>query len=97
LDIWSPKKIIKYIFYYFLEPLKIKNFERGSEEIVQMVLKQSPIKLNYGGFLDFNSSTISNRKHWLEYLTPKENYDLQYKEIIDYLETNPDMLDFDSQ
>lgn len=77
------------------ELVTTNNWIFGSEEIVQMVLKQSPIKLNYGGFLDFNSSTISNRKHWLEYLTPKENYDLQYKEIIDYLATNPDMLDFD--
>ena len=71
------------------------NWIFGSEEIVQLVLKQSPIKLNYGGFLDFNSSTISNRKHWLEFLTPKENYDFKYKEIIDFLATNPDMLDFD--
>ena len=71
------------------------NWIFGSEEIVQMILKQSPIKLNYGGFLDFNKSTISNRKYWLEFLTKKENYDLQYKEILDYLATNPDMLDFD--
>lgn len=71
------------------------NWIFGSEEIVQMVLKQSPVKLNYGGFLDFNSSTISNRKYWLEFLTKKENYDCKYKEIIDYLATNPDMLDFD--
>lgn len=73
----------------------INNWIFGSEEIVQMVLKQSPIKLNHGGFLDFNSSTISNRKYWLEFLTKKENYDLQYKEIVDYLAINPDMLDFD--
>ncbi len=71
------------------------NWIFGSDEIVQMILKQSPIKLNHGGFLDFNSSTISNRKYWLEFLIPKENYDSQYKEIIDYLATDPDMLDFD--
>jgi hypothetical protein len=71
------------------------NWIFGSDEIVQMILKSSPIKLNYGGFLNFNSSTISNRKHWLEYLDKKENYDSQYKEMLDYLEINPDMLDFD--
>lgn len=76
------------------------NWIFGSEEIVQMVLKQNAIKLNtiklnHGGFLDFNSSTISNRKYWLEFLTKKENYDSQYKEIVDYLSINPDMLDFD--
>lgn len=47
------------------------NWIFGSEEIIQMILKQSPIKLSYGGFLDFNSSTISNRKYWLEFLTKK--------------------------
>ena len=71
------------------------NWIFGSEEIVQMVLKQTPIKLNYGGFLNFNSSTISNRKYWLEFLTQKENYDSKYIEILDYLAINPDMLDFD--
>lgn len=71
------------------------NWIFGSDEIVQMVLKQTPIKLNNGGFLNFNSSTISNRKYWLEFLTPKENYDSKYIEILDYLTTNPDMLDFD--
>ncbi len=79
-----------------LRELETKNnWIWGSEEIVQMILQQSPIKLNHGGFLDFNSNTISNRKYWLEFLTQKENYDIQYKEIIDYLATNPDMLDFD--
>lgn len=71
------------------------NWIFGSEEIIQMILKQSPIKLSYGGFLDFNSSTISNRKYWLDFLTQKENYDSYYKEILDYLATNPDILDFD--
>lgn len=71
------------------------NWIFGSEEIIQMILKQSQIKLSYGGFLDFNSSTISNRKYWLEFLTKKENYDNYYKEILDYLVTDPYMLDFD--
>lgn len=79
-----------------LEKLKTKNnWIFGSDEIVQMVLKRSPIKLNNGGFLDFNTSTISNKKFWIEYLIKKENYDEKYKEILYYLETNPDILDFD--
>ena len=73
----------------------LNNWIFGSDEIVQMVLKQTPIKLNNGGFLEFNSSTISNRKYWLEFLTLKENYEPKYKEIIEYLATNPDILDFD--
>ncbi len=69
----------------------------GSDEIVQMVISQSPIKLLNGGFLNFNSSTISNSKYWIEFLTKsnQKSYDNQYKEIIEYLATNPDMLDFD--
>lgn len=71
------------------------NWIWGSEEIVQMILKQSPLKLNYGGFLEFNNSTISNQKYWLNFLNPKENYDAKYQEILNYLAINPDMLDFD--
>lgn len=69
----------------------------GSEEIVQMVLKSSQIKLIYGGFLNFNSNTISNIKYWLNIITKSQekNYDTQYKEILEYLECNPDILDFD--
>ena len=70
----------------------------GSEEIVQMVIAQCPIKLLHGGFLNFNSSTILNSKYWIEFLLNKSKtnlYDNYYKEIIDLLATNPDMLDFD--
>lgn len=70
----------------------------GSEEIVGMIMKQSPIKLINGGFLNFNSNTISNSQYWMSILTKlgEKNYDEQYKEILEFLEVNPDMLDFDS-
>ena len=69
----------------------------GSEEIVEMVVKQNPIKLINGGFLNFNSNTIGNTKHWINILnkSAEKNYDSQYAEILEYLELNPDMLDFD--
>lgn len=69
----------------------------GSEEIVKMVIKQSPVKLINGGFLNFNSNTIKNTIYWMELLTKsaEKNYDSQYAEILEYLELNPDMLDFD--
>jgi len=68
----------------------------GSDEIVEMVVKQSPVKLINGGFLNFNSNTIGNTKYWMELLTKsvEKNYDIQYTEILEYLELNPDMLDF---
>lgn len=71
------------------------NWIWGSDEIVQMIITQSPIKLKYGGFLEFNSKTILNKRYWLEFLSEKENYDDNYAEILEYLAINPDMLDFD--
>jgi hypothetical protein len=61
-----------------------------------MILKTSSIKLFSGGFLNFNSNTIRNTRYWLEILikSDEKNYDLIYKEILEYLELNPDMLDF---
>jgi hypothetical protein len=68
----------------------------GSDEIIEMILKTCTIKLFSGGFLNFNSNTIKNTKHWLEVLTKSQekNYDSIYKEILEYLELNTDMLDF---
>ncbi len=78
---------------------KENNWIFGSQEITDMVLKQAPIKLINGGFLDFNSNTISNTRHWIEILSRpnQESHDVQYKEIIDYLTTNPDKLDFNPE
>lgn len=69
----------------------------GSEEIVEMVVKESPVKLINGGFLNFNSNTIKNTKYWINILnkSSEKNYDVQYAKILEYLELNPDMLDFD--
>lgn len=69
----------------------------GSDEIVDLILKTSSIKLFSGGYLNFNSNTIKNTRHWLEVITKSQekNYDLIYKEILEYLELDPDMLDFD--
>ena len=68
----------------------------GSNEIVEMVSKTCSIKLNVGGFLNFNSNTIGNTRYWLDVLTKSQekNYDSIYKEILELIELNPDMLDF---
>ena len=56
------------------------------------------IKISDGGFLDFNSDTINDKKRWLSYLTNQKDQTQQF-DILDqfvyYLDTNPDMLDFD--
>ncbi len=82
-----------------LDNNKANNWIFGSEEIISMVMKQSPIKLNSGGFLDFSNSTINNSRYWIEFLNLRsENmYDTRYQEILDCLATNPDKLDFDPE
>ena len=69
----------------------------GSDEITKMLLerKELLVKLNYGGFLDFNNDTINDTKKWLSYLNKEELDETNIKEIVFYLDTNVDMLDFD--
>lgn len=72
------------------------NWIYGSEEIIINIIKQCPCKLKKGGFLTFDSRTIFNNSQWLNLLmkSQEKNYDKEYKEILEYLELNPDMLDF---
>jgi len=69
----------------------------GSMEICEMIMKRKDllIKINYGGFVNWNESTINNSKQWIEYLLNKKSNFNQIDEIINYLDTNIDMLDFD--
>lgn len=71
----------------------------GSNEIVKMILerKELLIKLNYGGFLDFNNDTINDTRKWLSYLNKEEVDETKLKEIVLLLDTNIDMLDFDEK
>ncbi len=88
---------------YIIENLnKIKtscNWIFGSDEIINLIKdKQSNIyiPLKYGGFYDFNLSTINNTQYWINYFTLIDDniYDNIYKEIITLLDTNIDCLDF---
>lgn len=73
----------------------------GSEDIVQMFQTYwaglSQVKIMSGGFLNFNSNTINNTQYWLDFLSrPNPNeFESYYGKIKLYLDTNPDMLDFD--
>jgi hypothetical protein len=69
----------------------------GSEEIVQMTIRQFPTKIFNGGFLNWNHNTIKNSSYWIKILSNElvPNYDSKYKDFIYYLSTDPDMLDFD--
>lgn len=67
----------------------------GSDEMRNMVLvdKKLQVKINDGGFLNFDERTIQCSK-WIEYLDIKDNYEPIYKQIEEYLNINPDILDF---
>ena len=71
----------------------------GSGEIVKMILERGELQVNLknGGFLDFNSDTINNTNKWLVYLKNEDVDNTVLEEIVLYLDTNPDMLDFDPE
>ena len=71
----------------------------GSREIVSMIMdkKDLLVDVKNGGFLDFNDDTIKNTKEWIKYLSGNigKKDDKILREIVEYLDTNVDMLDFD--
>lgn len=63
-----------------------------------MILERSEllVKIIDGGFLDFNDDTIKNTYIWLNYLKQNNKInDSILEEIVLYLDTNVDILDFD--
>jgi len=76
------------------------NWIFGSEEIVGLIVSNRTLltHLKHGGFLDFNSNTINDQKKFLAFLKETDvdsASDALLKDIQYYLDTNPDMLDFD--
>lgn len=71
----------------------------GSKEITSLIFahKQLLVKLNNGGFLDFTNRTINNTKYFLNSLLNKDNNAEIYEQILLYLETDIDMLNFDQE
>lgn len=85
----------------YLNELATKtNWLFGSVEITGLVLGSKTLltRIRNGGFLDFNASTICDQQKYLAYLQDDGSEDSQdsvLKEILFYLDTNPDMIDFD--
>lgn len=73
------------------------NWIFGSQEILDMVLsRKKKVDIKNGGFLNFNKTTINDTKKFSQYLEiSNNNNDDILKEMIYYLETGPDFLDFD--
>ena len=80
------------------------NLILGSNEIITMILglgnRINPKLINCG-FLEFNQSTILDTAKWTELLANsnnnKINYINVYKQMILYLDTKPDILEFDPE
>ena len=89
----SRKNYITRIIDYLNNIKTDNNWLFGSFEITNMILKKTNIKLNNGGFLNFNDKTINNS--FLEYFKQKTTNDNIFKKFIYYLEIDPDYLDFD--
>jgi hypothetical protein len=55
------------------------------------------VPIKNGGFYQFDNTSILNTKHWLKYLTEEDmdQYEKIYEKIVYYLDTKPEMLDFD--
>lgn len=94
---------VHYVSYIIENLNKIttsNNWIFGSDEITNMLFDRKNdihIIVKKGGFVNFDINTIGNTNFWLRYLTePDENKnDKIYEQIINYLDTNPDYLDFD--
>ena len=54
------------------------------------------VQVKRGGFYNFDSTSINNTRQWLKYLTEPDldSNDKIYEQITEYLDTNPDYLDF---
>jgi hypothetical protein len=71
----------------------------GSKEITKMIQENKTIlqPIIYKGFLEFNTSTILDTKKWCRLLNENDCdvHNEYYSNILEYLETDVDRLDFD--
>jgi hypothetical protein len=90
---------VSYIIDHLNEIKTKKNYIFGSDEIVGMILQNNSlyVPIKNGGFYQFDNTSILNTKHWLKYLTEEDmdQYEKIYEKIVYYLDTKPEMLDFD--
>ena len=91
---------VSYVIDYLNKITTKNNWIFGSDEIVSMIIERKNeiyVPIKKGGFYDFDSTSINNTKHWLNYLTePDEDANNKiYEQILYYLDTSPEYLDFD--
>ncbi len=74
------------------------NWIFGSKDIINDVFDRKneiTVKLNDGGFLEFNKDTIKDTRKWVSYMKQEEFNDDIYQKTIEYFETCPDLLNFE--
>lgn len=95
---------IHYVSYIIDNLNNIKtnnNWLFGSEEITNMIYERTNeihIIIKKGGFYNFDISSITNTQYWLSFIKNNTNDDSNekiFEQIVKYLDTNPDYLDFD--
>jgi hypothetical protein len=71
----------------------------GSKEITGMIMENKTLlqPIKYKGFLEFNTKTINDTKKWCDYFNEikEDEYNKYYENILLYLDTDVDRLDFD--
>jgi hypothetical protein len=91
---------VSYIIDHLNQITTKNNWIFGSDEIIGMIMERKNdiyVPIKKGGFYDFDSNSINNASHWLKYLTQidDDKNDKIYEQILYYLDTKPDFLDFD--
>lgn len=74
------------------------NWIFGSKDITNDIMERKneiTINLNFGGYIDFDKSTINDTQRWIKYIKTGDSNDNILGKIIEYFETNPDLLGFD--
>lgn len=77
---------------------KFNNWIFGSKDIIDDLFERKNeiiVKINNGSYLEFNKDTIKDVRKWISYMKQEEYYDDICKKILEYIDLNPDLLDFE--
>lgn len=67
----------------------------GSKDITDDIKYHNPKKnINYGGYIEFDKTTINDTSKWLKYVKENTNNDKILKDIVYTIDTNSELLDF---